>query len=84
MARVEERLAACWSSTPHVVARLRQAENAEGNFFVDSSCIDCAVCRNVAPSTFARSERAGASVVAQQPLEAAALLRGRWRSSRAR
>jgi ferredoxin len=53
------------------------AENAEGNFFVDASCIDCAVCRNVAPSTFARSERAGASVVAHQPLDAAAVLRAK-------
>ncbi len=42
---------------------LRLSENVEGEFFVDSSCIDCGVCREVAPDTFARSDLAGASVV---------------------
>jgi len=29
------------------------AENASGAFFVDSSCIDCDTCRQLAPATFA-------------------------------
>lgn len=46
----------------------RLPENAEGEYFVDSSCIDCAVCREVAPAVF----RAGArdqSYVHRQPDE---------------
>jgi glyoxylase-like metal-dependent hydrolase (beta-lactamase superfamily II)/ferredoxin len=55
----------------------RLPDNAEGEFFVDSSCIDCAVCRNVAPRTFARSTRSAASFVAQQPISAERILRAK-------
>jgi glyoxylase-like metal-dependent hydrolase (beta-lactamase superfamily II)/ferredoxin len=48
----------------------RIAENVDGDFFVDRSCIDCDLCRQLAPETFARSERAGQSYVARQPDEA--------------
>jgi glyoxylase-like metal-dependent hydrolase (beta-lactamase superfamily II) len=30
----------------------RLAENIEGEFFVDNSCIDCDACRQIAPETF--------------------------------
>jgi hypothetical protein len=30
----------------------RRLENVEGNFYVDSTCIDCDTCRWVAPNTF--------------------------------
>ena len=33
-------------------AALRIAENASGDFFVDSTCIDCDACRQIAPSVF--------------------------------
>jgi glyoxylase-like metal-dependent hydrolase (beta-lactamase superfamily II)/ferredoxin len=32
--------------------KLRLAENAAGGFFVDSTCIDCDTCRQLAPATF--------------------------------
>ena len=32
--------------------RRRLAENAEGDFFVDESCIDCDACRQIAPAVF--------------------------------
>ena len=32
---------------------LRVLENVDGPFFVDSSCIDCDTCRQLAPATFA-------------------------------
>jgi glyoxylase-like metal-dependent hydrolase (beta-lactamase superfamily II)/ferredoxin len=32
--------------------RLRRPENTEGDFFVDSTCIDCDQCRQIAPSNF--------------------------------
>jgi len=36
------------------LTRLRRPENAQGDFFVDSSCIDCDLCRQIAPETFSR------------------------------
>src|SRR5438067_575446 len=50
---------------------LKLADNAAGDWFVDESCIDCDLCRQIAPETFARSERAGQSVVGRQPASAA-------------
>jgi glyoxylase-like metal-dependent hydrolase (beta-lactamase superfamily II)/ferredoxin len=46
------------------------AANARGDFFVDSSCIDCDLCRQIAPGVFARDDRAGQSFVAGQPAPA--------------
>jgi glyoxylase-like metal-dependent hydrolase (beta-lactamase superfamily II) len=46
-------------------AALRLAENAPGDFFVDSTCIDCDACRQIAPQTFA--EDGDYSIVQQQP-----------------
>lgn len=43
------------------------AENTSGDFFVDGTCIDCDLCRQLAPEVFARSDRAGQSYVAAQP-----------------
>ncbi|PYV05923.1 MAG: MBL fold metallo-hydrolase [Acidobacteria bacterium] len=33
---------------------LRRAENVPGDFYVDSSCIDCDLCRQISPDTFRR------------------------------
>ncbi|MSO54227.1 MAG: MBL fold metallo-hydrolase [Rhodospirillales bacterium] len=43
----------------------RLAANAAGDFFVDSTCIDCSTCRWVAPANFDETE--GASRVYRQP-----------------
>jgi len=43
----------------------RLAENVTGDFFVDSTCIDCGTCRQVAPATFADGR--DASYVHRQP-----------------
>src|SRR5438105_7426800 len=43
----------------------RLAANVRGEFFVDSTCIDCGTCRQVAPATFA--EGRDASFVQRQP-----------------
>jgi glyoxylase-like metal-dependent hydrolase (beta-lactamase superfamily II)/ferredoxin len=45
----------------------RIAENVDGDFFVDSSCIDCDLCRQLAPATFARTDRRAQSFVHEQP-----------------
>ncbi|MCC6273841.1 MAG: ferredoxin [Deltaproteobacteria bacterium] len=41
-------------------------ENQPGEFFVDSSCIDCDTCRQLAPSTFA--DAGSYSYVRAQPV----------------
>lgn len=43
----------------------RLPENAEGDFYVDSTCIDCDACRQIAPTTF--RDHGGQSSVYQQP-----------------
>ncbi|MBI5368128.1 MAG: MBL fold metallo-hydrolase [Planctomycetes bacterium] len=45
----------------------RLGENAPGEFFVDDSCIDCDLCRGLAPEVVARDEGKGQSVVRRQP-----------------
>ena len=42
--------------------------NVPGQFYVDNSCIDCDLCRNTAPATFARNDEIGATIVARQPV----------------
>jgi len=44
---------------------LRLPENVPGDFFVDSTCIDCDACRQIAPETFA--EDTDYSIVHRQP-----------------
>jgi glyoxylase-like metal-dependent hydrolase (beta-lactamase superfamily II)/ferredoxin len=43
----------------------RLPQNVEGDFFVDSSCIDCDTCRQIAPAVF-REDR-DQSIVYEQP-----------------
>src|SRR5262252_3154093 len=52
---------------------LRLPENIPGDFFVDSTCIDCDACRQIAPATFA--EDSEASIVYRQPETDAQLAR---------
>jgi glyoxylase-like metal-dependent hydrolase (beta-lactamase superfamily II)/ferredoxin len=53
----------------------RLAGNAPGDVYVDDSCIDCAMCRVLAPQLFVRDDAAGRSVVARQPEDDAQALR---------
>ncbi len=43
----------------------RVRENVSGDFFVDSTCIDCDACRQIAPAVF--SQAAETSYVSYQP-----------------
>jgi ferredoxin len=45
----------------------RLADNAAGKWYVDSSCIDCDVCRTTAPNNFKANEDEGYSFVCKQP-----------------
>jgi len=44
---------------------LRRAENAPGDFYVDETCIDCDLCRQIAPATFRQA--GDQSAVHRQP-----------------
>ena len=42
--------------------------NVPGPFYVDESCIDCDMCRTIAPAFFKRNDETGFSIVYRQPL----------------
>ena len=48
------------------------ADNAPGSFFVDDTCIDCDLCRQIAPSTFVECD--DHAIVQRQPESAQDLL----------
>jgi ferredoxin len=48
--------------------QLKNPENVLGKYYVDNTCIDCDLCRNIAPRTFARHDDSGYSYVFKQPV----------------
>jgi ferredoxin len=46
----------------------RLTQNAVGRYYVDSSCIDCDLCRTTAPAFFTRADELGFSVIHRQPV----------------
>ena len=42
-------------------------DNRPGRYYVDSRCIDCDVCRDIAPANFRRAGAKGYAFVYQQP-----------------
>src|SRR5262245_50421066 len=53
---------------------LRLPDNVPGDFFVDSTCIDCDACRQIAPETFSEDDEY--SVVYHQPQSPEEIQRG--------
>ncbi|MFH1857850.1 MAG: ferredoxin, partial [Candidatus Omnitrophota bacterium] len=45
----------------------RLPENATGKYYVDDQCIDCDLCRQIAPDNFAHSADKGYSYLAKLP-----------------
>jgi ferredoxin len=43
-------------------------QNMAGAYYVDASCVDCDLCRNIAPDFFRRDEETGSSYVYRQPV----------------
>ena len=41
--------------------------NVAGKYYVDSSCIDCDLCRTTAPDLFGRDDESAMSYVKKQP-----------------
>jgi ferredoxin len=46
----------------------RLPQNVAGEYYVDSTCIDCDLCRNTAPGFFKRDDETGYSFVYRQPV----------------
>jgi len=46
----------------------RLPQNVAGSYYVDSTCVDCDLCRNTAPDFFRRDEETGFSFVCRQPV----------------
>ena len=46
----------------------RLPQNVPGRYYVDSSCIDCDLCRSTAPNVFKRDDEIGSSIVYRQPV----------------
>ncbi len=52
------------------LVKLSRAENVMGDFYVDSSCIDCDLCRQIAPTVFSRmGEQSAVHSQPQTPAE---------------
>lgn len=45
----------------------KNSDNIKGKFYVDSQCIDCDMCREIAPDHFTRNDEIGYSYVHHQP-----------------
>jgi len=45
----------------------RLPENVPGAYYVDSTCVDCDMCRGIAPQFFRRHDEIGVSIVYKQP-----------------
>jgi len=45
----------------------RIPQNVAGAYYVDSTCIDCDMCRSTAPNLFQREDEIGLSIVYRQP-----------------
>ena len=45
----------------------RWPQNVRGKIFVDEQCLDCDLCREIAPTVFKRNDAFGHSYVAKQP-----------------
>lgn len=45
----------------------RLARNAPGKYYIDWQCLDCDLCRELAPTVFKRDAADGTAYVAKQP-----------------
>ena len=44
-------------------------DNVPGKYYCDTECIDCELCREIAPDNFGRNDDGGYSYVIKQPNE---------------
>ena len=48
-------------------------ENCEGRFYVDTNCINCSLCPEIAPDIFATNHEEGYEYITRQPCNEAEL-----------
>jgi glyoxylase-like metal-dependent hydrolase (beta-lactamase superfamily II)/ferredoxin len=61
-----DKIFAAYTESIMALVELKRPENVNGDFFVDSTCIDCDLCRQIAPESFARAGEQ--SAVYRQPV----------------
>jgi ferredoxin len=54
--------------TPFLEEHVRLPQKVPGRYYVDSTCVDCDLCRNTAPNLFRGDEETGFSFVYCQPV----------------
>ena len=47
----------------------KYTDNADGKYYVDEECIDCDLCREVAPTIYQRNNEEGYSFVVKSSLK---------------
>jgi len=52
----------------HAVFHERLPNQARGKFYVDAQCLDCDLCREIAPGIFVRDAEHGVAIVTRQPV----------------
>ena len=58
---------------------LAHPDNAQGEFFIDTTCIDCPICRQTAPAIF--GDGPGQALVIRQPEDLMSACERSWRLS---
>jgi ferredoxin len=53
----------------------RNPRNVPGRYYNDNSCIDCDLCRGIAPEIFTRDDDEGLTYVHRQPVTATEMAR---------
>jgi ferredoxin len=48
-------------------SKAKNPQNVPGPWYVDTSCIGCALCTGTAPDTFSMNDEGSAAYVAKQP-----------------
>jgi ferredoxin len=46
----------------------RLSQNVQGRFYVDSNCINCSLCPEIAPENFMTNQHKGYEYVSKQPV----------------
>ena len=52
----------------------KNPQNVDGRFYVDTHCINCSLCSEIAPDIFATNHDEGVEYVRKQPVNAAELM----------
>ena len=57
-----------YQTKPMADPKHKVPENVPGAYYVDDTCIDCDMCRSIAPLFFVREDSGGYTYAARQPV----------------